>query len=195
MICVQRACQRMDLHQRQQIWLPWVAYLPHNFTLRTISDGQIIVHKLLPTKTVHLGNTPINFIPCMCMVAHLHSSHFQVLCSCITTVHSTWQIVHTKTPVQAMNFQVLSHHCIDITSTKAGMAAVKWSPAHSVQDKRHHLQVHLECLHDCQQTILFVGKHLPALLHLNILPTSHYVVVEQFETVSRWMSPQRDNSC
>jgi hypothetical protein len=69
--------------------LPATYSVATNGAMTSIQDPRIMVHNLPPAKTVDLGNMPINVIRCMGMVTLLHSSHFQVLLSFITILHST----------------------------------------------------------------------------------------------------------
>jgi len=154
----------MDLHWRQQIKLHPAADAPWNINIMTILQHQTMVDKLPIAKTVHLGNTAINFIRCRGMVTLLHSRHLQALCSLITTLYSTWHTVCSHEPVQVNYTLVMRHHGKDMTSTKAVMAGLKCSPLCSIQDECHHLQVHWECLKDHQETIQSFSEHLPALL-------------------------------
>jgi hypothetical protein len=73
-----------------------------------------------------------------------------------------------------MYFLAVNHCGIDGTSTQAKMASLQCSPIGSDQNESYHLQLHLEYLHGCDYTTLYVGKHLSALLHLNLL--SMYLV-------------------
>jgi len=78
-------------------------------------------------KSVDLWNKHIIFICHRCMVTLLHSSHFQVLLSFTTILHSTGHTVPNQAPVPAKDCQVLGHSGQDMTSTKVVMAGLKCS--------------------------------------------------------------------
>jgi len=143
----------MDVHWRQQTWLVWVAYWVCNNTVKLIQNHWKIVHNLPLAKTVDLGNKPMNIICCMGMVIHLHSKHFQALCSFISTLHSIWHTVWNQPPVQANDIQVRGHSGKDMTSTKVVMVGLYCSPFHRFQNMGHQVQVCWECLQDCRKTI------------------------------------------
>jgi len=143
-------------------WPMWVA--------TTIPNRRTIVHNMLLANTFNLGNTPISIIRRKGTVALLLSSHFQVLCSCITSLHSTWHTVRNLPAAQAQDFQVMGHCGKDITCTNVVMVGLKCSPQQSSQNECLDLQVHRECLQDHREIIQSIGQHLPArLLHLNLL--------------------------
>jgi hypothetical protein len=144
------ACRGKDLHQRQWIRLHLVAYLACNNAVTTIQNHWIKVHNMPLAKTVTMGNTPINIVRRKGMVTLLRSSHFQVLRSLITSLHSTWHTVRNLLTAQAKDIlQVVGHDGKDITCTKAVMAGLKCSPLRRSQDKGCQLQVDWECLLDC----------------------------------------------
>jgi len=121
--------------------------------------------------SIDLGITPINFICCLVMFTVLHCSHFEALLSFTTIRYITWPLVHNKAPVQVNNFQSMGHSGKEMTSTKALMAGLKWSPLGSCLDKGNHVQVHGLFHKHRQETIQSFGQHLPA-VHLtqNLLP-------------------------
>ena len=153
----------------------------------TIYNHQIISHELPLAKTVDLENTSNNVIRHVGMLILLHSRHYQALHSFITILHSTWYLVRNKAPVQDKDFEIMGHSGKDMTTTKVVMMGLKWSPLSSVQDKGRHLQVHRECLQDCQETIQSFAQHVPAVLHLDLLPV---------HLGDPWLTfQQKDSSC
>jgi hypothetical protein len=119
----------------------------------TIQNHRINVHNIPLTKTVILGYTPMNIIYHKGTVTLLHSSHFPVLCSFITSLHSTSHTVRNLAAAHSKDMHIMGHCGKDMTCTKVVMVDLKCSPYHSSQDKGHHLQVHHECLQYCQQII------------------------------------------
>jgi hypothetical protein len=144
--------------------------LSRNNMVMTIQNYLINVHYMPLAKTVNLGNTRIKIICRKGTVTILHSSHFHVLCSCITSLHSTCHTVCNLPAAQAKNIQDMGHRGKDMTCTKVSMAGLKCSPLRSSQDKGRHLQAHSECLQNSRGIIQLIGQHLPArIVHLNLL--------------------------
>jgi len=107
----------------------------------------------------------------MGMVTCLHNNHFQVVCSVISTLHSTWHTVCNQPQGQAKDIQVMGHSGKDKTTIKVVMVGLECSPLCGFQNMGCHLQVHQECLQDGQKTIQSIGQHLTAqIIHLNLLP-------------------------
>jgi len=127
-LLVHRTCRWTDLHRRQQIRLLHVANFARDNSIKAIGTHRNIVQELPLTQTVQLRNKPINIIRRRGMVARLHSSHFQVLRSFISTLHSTRQILCNQPPVQAKDIRVVGHSGKAMTSTKDDMVGLKCSP-------------------------------------------------------------------
>jgi hypothetical protein len=107
----------------------------------------------------------------MGMVTSLYSYHFHVLCSFISTLHSTLNPVSNQPPEQGKHIQVMGHSGKDMTFTKVVMVGSKCCPLHRFHDKGRHRQVHRECLQDRQKIIQSISQYLPVLiLQLNHLP-------------------------
>jgi len=64
----------------------------------------------------------------------------------------------------------MSHVCKDTTSPTVAMVDMKCSPLSSSPDRGCHLPSHLECLQHWLQTIQSIGRHRPALLHMDNFP-------------------------
>jgi len=121
--------------------------------------------------TIDLRNRPININHCMYMVTCLPSNHYEELCSCISTFHSTWQIVRNQPPAQVKDIQVVGHIGKDMTSTKVVMVGLKCSTLHRFENKGHYRPVQWKCLQNRRKTIQSIGQDLPALIvHLNLFP-------------------------
>jgi len=84
----------------------------------------------------------------MGMVTQLHTNHFQVLLSFISTLHSTGHTVRHQPPVQGIDVHVMVHSGMDKTTTKVVIVGLKFSSLGRFQDRERHLQVHQECLQD-----------------------------------------------
>jgi len=98
-------------------------------------------------------------------------SNLLALCSWITILHARWHTVRNPPTWQAKDVKCIGHSGKDMTFTKVVMVGLKRSPLHSTQNNGPYLLVHPSCLLDCQETIHWIGQHLPALLlHLNHLP-------------------------
>jgi len=117
------------------MWLHLVACLARNKAVTTIQNHQTKVHNMPLAKTVNLEYTPLNIISRKGTVTLLHSSHFQVLCSFITSLHSTSHTVRNLPAAQAKDMQVMGHHGKDMTCTKVVIVGLKCSPHRSSQDK------------------------------------------------------------
>jgi len=89
----------------------WIAYLPCNNVQMTVWNIQIIILKIPIAKPVHLGNTVVNFISHLHMVAILYRNHFHGLSSSSLVPHSTWHLVHNQPPIRDSHFDVSDYHC------------------------------------------------------------------------------------
>jgi hypothetical protein len=131
----------------------------------------MIVHDMPLTKTIILGNTPINIICRKGTVALFYSSHSQALHSFISSLDSSCHTVRNLPPAQAKDFHCMGPVGKNMACIKVIMAGLKCYPLHSFQDMGRHLPVHRECLQDHWEIIQSIRHHLPAqLLHLNLLP-------------------------
>jgi len=160
----------MDDHLWQQLWLHRNAYFACNHGGKKILNHRKIVYALPLAKSVDLRNEPINIIRHLGKVTRLQSSHFKVLQSVISILHSTWCPVHNQPHPQSKDFQVMGH-CGDVMmSTMVGMWGLKCSPLHRFRNKGCHLQVHRECLKNHQKAIQSISQNHPVhILHLNLL--------------------------
>jgi len=157
-------CRRTNLLQKLWIWRQLEAYWLSNNALKTSWDHQIIFLDLPFTMTIHLGNTPINFICQRGMVTLFHCSYFQELLRFTTILHLTWHTVPNEVLVSTKDYEVMVHSYKDMTSTNAAMAGLKCSSLFSFQDYGHHLLAHQKCLLDHWEMMQSVGQHTPALL-------------------------------
>jgi len=156
-------CRRMDLHQRQPVWLHQVGCLAYNNSLMTMWEDQIIMLDIHRVKTCNLGNPRINFIHCRGIVTRLCSHHFQALPTSTTLPHSTWHQAHHQALGQSKNIEVMGHRGKHMISPKAGTVDLKCSPLSSSQNLRRHLQAHLNCLQHRLETIQSFGWYVPPL--------------------------------
>jgi len=117
-----------------------------------------------------LGNKPINIICRMGIVTHLHSRHFEALCSFISILHSTWHTVGNQPPAQAKHIRVVGHSGMDMTSTEVVVVGLQYSAHHRFQQKGCHLKVLQQYLQNRRKTIQSIGQHLlPLILHLHLI--------------------------
>jgi len=91
-----------------------------------------MLDKLPLAISVHMGNSSINFLLCMCMVTLLHNHHFPALPSFSSNLHCTWHLVYDEAHDKANDFQVIGHRGNHISSTTVAMLCLKCSLFHSV---------------------------------------------------------------
>jgi hypothetical protein len=109
------------------MWLPRVALWGCNNVVMTCPNPQRMVNELPLPWTVDFGISLINIICHIGVVTLLPCCHFQMLSSCITSLHSTWHTVCNQPAGQAKDIKIMGHSVKNMTFTRACVVDLKCS--------------------------------------------------------------------